>query len=128
MAIQVLRSHALNNGTHPLTINTDIQQTDSVSFSEKREIRILAITASGWVVAARDSGEGGSRNAQPMVLVTLEGENPLELVGPLYTSLQFTDVTGIKLHVWIPHLVLADPTHHVTWRYSVKSACYYELL
>jgi len=130
MATEILSVRARAAGTAKQPYNTVLIASHRKDFDAVCDVRILAITASGWLLAMRNSAEGGSRNSTPMFGVGLVDRNEQlvgDVVGPVQNSLLFTGISRLTVWVRVAHFLLADPIIQAIWRYEMVAACYYEL-
>jgi hypothetical protein len=124
---EILFVRARHTGTATHSQNTDFLSSYNVNFDQARDVRILSISSSGWLLSTRDSSEGGARTPMPMLWVALDGLGK-DVVGPLYTPLDFSGVSGLTINVRVPNFLLADATYIAEWNYNIMAACYYELI
>jgi|SRR5882724_944473 len=130
MSTEILSARARSAGTAKQPYTTVLIASNRKDFDAVCDVRILAITASGWLLSMRNSAEGGSRNSTPMFGVRLVDRNEQlvgDVVGPVQNSLLFTGISGLTVWLRIAHFLLADPIIQAIWRYEMVAACYYEL-
>ena len=130
MPTEILFVHARHGGTTPRPFNTVLRASSRQDFDGVRAVRLLSITASGWLLSARNSAEGGARNSTPMFGVQLTDRDEHivgEVIGPVHQALSFTGIAQLTVWLRVAHFLLADLTYPATWTYDMGAACYYEL-
>jgi hypothetical protein len=124
---EILFVRASHTGTARHNQNTNFLSSANMNFGEARDVRILSITSSGWLLSTRDSSEGGARTPIHMLWVSLGGLGK-GVVGPLNSPLDFSAVSGLTINVRVPNFLLADATYIAEWNHNIIAACYYELI
>jgi hypothetical protein len=127
MPAQILLVNGRNKSTANHNYKAVMVYSQPLDFLETRDMRILSITSSGWVLSMRDSAEGGSRNSMPMLWVTLHGLN-IDVVGPTHYPLEFQGVDGLTIYLKLPHFLIADAKFQADWDFDMRASCYYEFI